>query len=78
MARYTLLRLLIFFATLMILYIFGLRSWALLGISAVVSAVISLVALASIREQFAHQIEGKVAARREKAEEHRTAEDDDE
>ncbi|KNX36234.1 DUF4229 domain-containing protein [Luteipulveratus halotolerans] len=78
MARYTLLRLLIFFATLMILWLVGLRSWALLAISAIVSAIISLVALQGVREQFASQIDAKVKARQAKAEAYRTAEDDDE
>ena len=78
MARYTLLRLLIFFATLMILWLVGLRSWALLGVSAIVSAIISLVALQGVREQFAGQIDAKIKERQAKAEAHRTAEDDDE
>lgn len=78
MARYTLLRLLIFFATLMILWLVGLRNWALLGVSAIVSAIISLVALQGVREQFASQIEAKVKERQAKADAHRMAEDDDE
>ncbi|MDE9365023.1 DUF4229 domain-containing protein [Luteipulveratus sp. YIM 133132] len=78
MARYTLLRLLIFFATLMILWLVGLRQIPLLAVSAIVSAIISLVVLQGVREQFANQIDAKVKQRQARAEQHRTAEDDDE
>jgi hypothetical protein len=77
MIRYTILRLLIFVVALMILYAVGFRSWALLLLSALVSLVVSFFALRGPREQFAEQVQQKVAERQERAEAYRSAEDDD-
>ncbi|MBC9956321.1 DUF4229 domain-containing protein [Yimella sp. cx-51] len=78
MARYTVLRLLVFFGTLCLLWLAGLRGWPLLLLSAVVSAIISVFLLAGPREHVAQRLEARVAERRERADEYRTAEDDDE
>ncbi|AKU17984.1 DUF4229 domain-containing protein [Luteipulveratus mongoliensis] len=78
MVRYSLLRIFIFFGILLILAMFGMRGPLLLVVSAVVSAVISLIALQGPRERFATQIDTKVRERQARAEAHRTAEDDDE
>jgi hypothetical protein len=77
MARYSLLRILIFFGLLCVLWLCGLRGWPLLLLTAVASAIISLLALRGPREQFAGQLEQKISKRMEKADEMRTSEDDD-
>ncbi|REF30098.1 DUF4229 domain-containing protein [Calidifontibacter indicus] len=77
MARYTVLRLLVFFGVLCALWLTQLRGWALLVLSAVVSAIISTFLLAGPREAVAQKLEQKVTERRAKADEYRTAEDDD-
>ena len=78
MLRYTLLRLLVFFGMMCALYLVGMRGILLLVISALASAILSVFLLAGPREQFAQQIDEKVQARRARAEEHRSYEDDDE
>ncbi|YAL83785.1 DUF4229 domain-containing protein [Dermacoccaceae bacterium W4C1] len=75
--RYTLLRLLTFFAVLMILWLIGLRGILLLVVTALISSIISLVALAGPREDLARKIDAKVTERRAKADENRTFEDDE-
>ena len=77
MARYTVLRLLIFFGVLCALWLAQLRGWPLLLLSAVVSAIISVFVLAGPREQVAQKLEEKVTERRERTDDHRTAEDED-
>lgn len=77
MVRYSLLRFAIFAVALILLWFTGLRGWPLLLISAVASAIISLLALQIPRENFARQIEARVESKRVKADAHRTAEDDD-
>ena len=77
MARYTVLRLLIFFGVLCALWLAQLRGWQLLLLSAVVSAIISVFVLAGPREQVAQKLEEKVTERRERTDDHRTAEDED-
>ncbi len=76
MARYTVLRLLVFFGVLCALWLAQLRGWPLLLLAAVISAIISVFLLAGPREAVAEKLEQKVAERRERAEEYRTAEDD--
>ncbi|MFC6712760.1 DUF4229 domain-containing protein [Branchiibius cervicis] len=77
MVRYSLLRFAIFAIVLILLWFTGLRGWPLLILSAVASAIVSLIALQVPREKFARQIEDKVEAKRVKADAHRTAEDED-
>jgi uncharacterized membrane protein len=77
MARYTVLRLLVFFGVLCALWLAQLRGWPLLLLSAVVSAIISVFLLAGPRDVVAAKLECKVAQRRERADEYRTAEDFD-
>ncbi|GGB42751.1 hypothetical protein GCM10011492_37080 [Flexivirga endophytica] len=77
MIRYSILRLLIFVVALLVLYAVGFRSWALLLLSALVSLVVSFVALRQQREQFAEQVQRKVSERQERAAAYRSAEDDD-
>lgn len=77
MARYAVLRLLVFFGVLCALWLTQLRGWALLVLSAVVSAIISTFLLAGPREVVAQKLEQKVTERRAKADEYRTADDDE-
>ncbi len=78
MARYTVLRLLVFFGVLCALWLAQLRGWPLLLLSAVLSAIISVFLLQGPREQVAQKLEAKVDERRARADENRTAEDFDE
>lgn len=75
--RYTLLRLLVFFAFLLAGYLVGLRGILLLVLSALISAIVSLVLLVGPREDFAATIDAKVQQRRAKAQENRSLEDDE-
>lgn len=75
--RYTLLRLLVFFAFLLAGYLVGLRGILLLVLSALVSAIVSVVLLAGPREELANKIDAKVQQRRAKAEENRALEDEE-
>lgn len=74
---YSVLRLAIFAVVMTVLYLAGMRGMLLLVVGAMISAIISLVALIGPREQFARSIEARIQDRRARAEEHRTAEDED-
>lgn len=67
MLRYTLLRLLIFFAVLLVLWLCTLRGWPLLVLSAFISAILSLFVLQGPRDVVAQKVERKVHERQEKA-----------
>lgn len=75
--RYTLLRLLVFLAFLLGFYLVGLRGFLLLIAAGLVSSIVSLVALAGVREDFARTIETKVEKRRAKARADHSYEDDE-
>lgn len=69
MLRYTVLRLLVFFGCLLLLWLAGLRGpdqqvWLLLG-SAGASFVLSYFLLRRPREEFAATVEARIARRRE-------------
>lgn len=68
MLRYTVLRLLIFFGCLILFWLLGLRSpdqqLLLLGLSAVVSLVLSYFLLRRPRDEFAEKIADRVERRR--------------
>ncbi len=72
MARYSVLRLLIFFGFICALWILGLRSesqrWWLLGLSALGSMVVSFFVLRGPREQFSAAIARRVDERARRAE----------
>lgn len=76
--RYTLLRLLVFLAFLLGLYLVGLRGIPLVLIAGLISSFVSLIALAGVREDFARTIQTKVDGRREKARTQHAYEDEDE
>ncbi len=81
MLRYTVLRILVFFGVVCVLWLVGLRSAEqrvlLLVAAAVLSMPISYVALRSFREDYSRQIAERLAAR-EAAREHRHTDEDDE
>jgi hypothetical protein len=72
MARYTVLRLLIFFGFLCVLYLAGLREasqqWWLLGLSALGSTVVSYFVLRGPRAEFSARIARRVDERARRAE----------
>ena len=73
MARYTVLRLMIFFGLLCALWLLGLRAWLLLVVSALGSMVVSYFVLQGPRAQFSARIAGRVDERARRAEQaHRT------
>ena len=69
MLRYTVLRLLIFFGVLSLLWLAGLRDqdqqWMLLVVSALVSMVISYFVLARFREESTRQLAERIQRRAE-------------
>jgi len=68
MARYSVLRLMIFFGLLCALWLLGLRSWLLLVVSALGSMVVSYFVLQGPRAQFSARIAGRVDERARRAE----------
>jgi type II secretory pathway component PulM len=69
MARYTVLRLMIFFGLLCALWLLGLRErWWLLGVSALGSMVVSYFVLQGPRAQFSASIARRVGERAMRAE----------
>jgi hypothetical protein len=72
MARYTVLRLMIFFGFLCVLYLAGLREasqqWWLLGLSALGSTVVSYFVLRGPRAEFSARIARRVDERARRAE----------
>lgn len=75
MARYTVMRLLVFFGVLCALWLAQLRGWPLLLLAAVFSAIISVFLLQGPREQIAQKLEAKVDQRRERIDRNRDIED---
>ena len=67
MLRYSVLRLLIFFGVLSLLWLLGLRDrdqqWMLLVLAALISMVLSYFVLARFREESTRQIEARLAQR---------------
>jgi Protein of unknown function (DUF4229) len=74
---YTVLRLAIFAAALGILYLVGARGILLVGVAALVSAIISFTFLARQREAMAGSISGRISRVREGLDEGAKAEDID-
>lgn len=81
MARYSVLRLMIFFGLLCALWLLGLRDpsqrWWLLGLSAVGSMVVSFFVLREPRAQFSASIVHRLDDRAERAEQARAHEVDE-
>jgi hypothetical protein len=68
MARYSVLRLMIFFGLLCALWLLGLRTWLLLGVSALGSMAVSYFVLRESRAQFSASIVHHLDDRAQRAE----------
>ena len=77
MARYSVLRLLIFFGLLCALWLLGLQRWWLLGISALGSMVVSYFVLQGPRAQFSASVARRIDERAVRAERARPDEIDE-
>ena len=81
MLRYTLLRALIFFGVMALLYLLGLRDrdqqWMLLVLSALISMVLSYFVLARFREESTQRI-AQAVERRTAAKQHKGRDESDE
>jgi hypothetical protein len=77
MARYTVLRLMIFFGFLCTLSLLGLHRWWLLGLSALGSLVVSYFVLQGPRAQFSASIARRVDERAARAEQAHAQETDE-
>ena len=75
MARYSVLRLMIFFGLLCALWLLGLRTWLLLAVSALGSMAVSYFVLQGPRAQFSASIARRVDERARRAELARAHED---
>jgi membrane protein implicated in regulation of membrane protease activity len=80
MLRYSLLRLLIFFGVLCLLWLLGLRDrdqqWMLLVLSALISMVLSYFVLARFREETTRTLEQKLSRRSQAKDERAQASDE--
>ena len=76
MARYSVLRLMIFFGLLCALWLLGLRTWLLLGVSALGSMAVSYFVLRGPRAQFSSSIVHHLDDRAQRAEKARPHEID--
>jgi len=77
MARYSVLRLMIFFGLLCALWLLGLRTWLLLGVSALGSMAVSYFVLRGPRAQFSASIVHHLDDRAQRAEQARPHEIDE-
>jgi len=68
MARYSVLRLMIFFGLLCALWLLGLRTWLLLGVAALGSMAVSYFVLRGPRAQFSASIVHHLDDRAQRAE----------
>jgi len=74
-ARYTVLRILVFFGCVCLGYLCGLRSFLLLIVAALASTAISFFALNRFRQETVDVVEDRVEKRRARAQQLREAED---
>jgi hypothetical protein len=74
---YTILRLLLFFAVLMVLYFLGIGGIALVALAAVISALISFVVLSRLRDKMSVSLFTRVTRFRERLDEGTRSEDID-
>jgi Protein of unknown function (DUF4229) len=74
---YTILRLLLFFAVLMVLYFVGVGGIALVALAAVISALISFVVLSRLRDSMSTSLFTKMTRFRERLDEGTRSEDID-
>jgi hypothetical protein len=74
---YSILRLLIFFATLLVLALIGLHGFTLIVVALLVSAIASLPLLSKVRDRMSASITGRVDRFRTKLDAGTRAEDSD-
>jgi hypothetical protein len=74
---YSILRLLIFFATLLVLALIGLHGFTLIVVALLVSAIASLPLLSKVRDRMSASITGRVDRLRTKLDAGTRAEDSD-
>ncbi len=72
---YTVLRLLLFFAAIWVLYLAGARGFLLLVLAAVVSALISFVVLSRLRDKMSGSLTTRLTRFRERLDEGTRSED---
>jgi hypothetical protein len=75
--NYTILRLLLFFAVLSVLYFLGVGGIALVALAALISALISFVVLSRLRDSMSASLFVKVTRFRERLDEGTRSEDID-
>lgn len=75
MARYTVLRLLVFLGALMVCYLVGLRDFAMVAVAALASGVLSYFILRLPREEMTEQVVQRVDRRRQRQEAASAADD---
>jgi uncharacterized membrane protein len=74
---YTLLRLLLFFAVVLVLALFGVHGITLLVVALVVSSIISLPLLTKLRDRMSASLSGKIDGFQSRLDEGTKAEDAD-
>ena len=74
---YTLLRLLLFFAVVLVLALFGVHGITLLVVALVVSSIISLPLLTKLRDRMSTSLSGKIDGFQSRLDEGTKAEDAD-
>jgi hypothetical protein len=74
---YTILRVLVFFAALLILALIGLHGFTLIIVALLISAIVSLPLLSKIRDRMSNSIVGRVDTFRSKLDAGTKAEDSD-
>lgn len=75
--NYTILRLLLFFAALIVLYFLGIGGIALVALAALISALISFVVLSRLRDKMSASLFTRVTRFRERLDEGTRSEDAD-
>jgi Mn2+/Fe2+ NRAMP family transporter len=74
---YTMMRLLLFFASLILLYFAGARGLVLVGVALLISGLVSLIVLSRQRDAMSGALAARVRGFRERLDEGTRAEDDD-
>jgi hypothetical protein len=74
---YTLLRLLLFFAVLLVLALFGVHGIALLAVALVISSIVSLPLLSKLRDRMSTSLSGQIDGFQSRLDQGTKAEDAD-
>jgi hypothetical protein len=73
--NYTVLRLLLFFAALIVLYFIGIGGFALVALAAIISMLVSLVVLSRLRDSMSTSLSSRLTRFRERLDEGTRSED---